>query len=210
MLDSIVYDPQAQTFDAEVQRIVDADPDAVVVIGFDETARLLGTMIEQGVGPDVKAVYGSDGNMSATLAAQVNPDNPAVLQGMRGTSPLPAENEAFFTRLDAFQPGLADRTYAAESYDAVVITALAAAIAGTDEPSAVAEQIVGVTSGGEKCSDYAGCLALVGAGTDIDYDGASGPGEFTEAGEPGAGNYGILEIQADGATQTTDNVEASF
>ena len=32
------------------------------VIGFDESSRILRTMVEKGVGPRDKAVYGSDGN----------------------------------------------------------------------------------------------------------------------------------------------------
>ncbi|MGH8908399.1 MAG: hypothetical protein ACRD0K_18300 [Egibacteraceae bacterium] len=36
---------------------------------------------------------------------------------------------------------------------------------------------------------YAGCLRLVQAGADIDYDGASRPLEFTDAGEPSSATY---------------------
>lgn len=37
-------------------------------------------------------------------------------------------------RLRQVSPGLRDLTYAPQAYDAVVITALAAAVAGTDGP----------------------------------------------------------------------------
>jgi branched-chain amino acid transport system substrate-binding protein len=56
-----------------------------------------------------------------------------------------------------------------------------------------------VTSGGEKCSLIADCLQKVWAGTDIDYDGASGPLDFTEHGEPGLGTYDVFQFQADGS-----------
>jgi branched-chain amino acid transport system substrate-binding protein len=210
VLDSIVYDPQAQTFDAEVQAIVNADPDAVILIGFDETARILATMIEQGVGPDTKAVYGVDGNMGSTIPGQVDPNNPGVIAGMKGTAPLPAENQAFFDRLTEFQPDLTDFLYAAESYDAAIILGLAAEIAGTDEPSAVAEEIIGVTKDGENCTDWAGCMEFISQDMDIDYDGASGPLEFSDAGEPASGNYGILRFTETGEVETIDNIEASL
>src|SRR5690606_10680699 len=71
-----------------------------------------------------------------------------------------------------------------------------------DDGSARAAEIVGVTRDGEKCgpgagSDFAACLALIEAGTDIDYDGISGPHDFNGNGEPLVGNYAVLEFGAD-------------
>jgi branched-chain amino acid transport system substrate-binding protein len=203
VLDTIIYDPQAQNFDAEVQQIKQADPDAIVVIGFDETARIITTMIEQGIGPDVKNLYGSDGNMGNALGQQFAND-PGALAGMRGTTPLSELAPTFTARLLEVDPGLIDFNYSGEAYDATVITALAAEIAGTDQPTAIAEQINGVTKDGEKCADFAGCLALVKAGTDIDYDGVTGPLSFTEAGEPGEASYGILEFNDQNQLETAE------
>jgi branched-chain amino acid transport system substrate-binding protein len=69
--------------------------------------------------------------------------------------------------------------------------------------------MVGVTRDGEKCSSYADCLALVEAGTDIDYDGASGPLEFTDVGEPSAAVYDVYEYDAEGNAVTYEQVEIS-
>ncbi|MEJ7704078.1 MAG: ABC transporter substrate-binding protein [Geodermatophilaceae bacterium] len=54
-----------------------------------------------------------------------------------------------------------------------------------------------LTSGGEKCSDWASCLTIVQAGGDVDYDGQSGPLAFTDAGEPAAASFGVLTFGAD-------------
>lgn len=62
-----IYDPAATTFDAEVGEVVAANPDAIVLITFDEGSRILRTMVEQGIGPKVKKVYGVDGNMGNAL-----------------------------------------------------------------------------------------------------------------------------------------------
>ncbi len=64
-----IYDPKAENFDAEIAGVVEADPDAIVIIGFDETSKILTGMIENGIGPDAKIVYGIDGNMGNALAA---------------------------------------------------------------------------------------------------------------------------------------------
>ena len=63
-----------------------------------------------------------------------------------------------------------------------------------------------MTRGGEKCSSYAACHALLQAGTDIDYDGASGPLDFVDAGEPGAGAYDMFTYDAEGTANTDETV----
>ncbi len=73
-----------------------------------------------------------------------------------------------------------------------MITALAAQIAGTDDPAEVAAQINGVTRDGEKCTTFGRVPALIERGEDIDYDGASGPQEFSQNGEPTQASFAIL------------------
>lgn len=189
----IIYDPQAQNFEAEIQQLVDEDPDAIVVIGFDETARILTTMFEKGIGPDSKAVYGTDGNMGNALGENFD-DNPQVIAGMKGTTPLSELKEDFKNRLLEVDPSLSDFNYAAETYDAIIVTALAAEVAGTDVPTEFATELAGVTKDGEKCTTYADCKEMIAAGTDIDYDGVSGPIELDENGDPQEASFAILEF----------------
>jgi len=63
----VIYDPKAQTFDSEVDQIKAQNPDGVIVIGFEESSRILATMVEKGIGPRDKKVYGVDGNMGNQL-----------------------------------------------------------------------------------------------------------------------------------------------
>ena len=193
----IIYDPQATTFDAEVQQMVGANPDCIGVFGFDESARLVATMAEQGIGPADVQVFGSDGNMGFAFGDQL--DDASVLAGMRGTTPFGERAFGEFgDRLLAFNPELRDLNYAGESYDAVILLALAAEQAGSDDPAEMQAVINDLTRGGEKCEDFAACLALVQAGTDVDYDGIGGPLEFTDVGEPSVASFGILEFDEAG------------
>ncbi|MDQ3782997.1 MAG: ABC transporter substrate-binding protein [Actinomycetota bacterium] len=188
----IPYSTDTENFDSEVDQLVQADPDAIVVIGFVESAVILTTMFERGIGPDNKPVWGVDGNIGGIGAELADPN---IISGMRGTAPsVDLASIADFTeRLDgAYQGGVAGVfDYGAETYDAMMITALAAAIAGTDDPVAVAAEINGVTKDGTTCTSYEECLALVDAGEDIDYDGVGGPYEFVDAGEPAAASFRI-------------------
>jgi hypothetical protein len=67
LLGTVAYDAAAASFDAEVDAVVTADPDAVVLISFDEGSRILRSAVEKGIGPTVKKWYGTDGNMGNAL-----------------------------------------------------------------------------------------------------------------------------------------------
>ncbi len=49
---AIFYDPTAQSFSAEVSKIKALDPDAIVLIGFDESAKVVDELVKQGIGPN--------------------------------------------------------------------------------------------------------------------------------------------------------------
>ena len=200
ILDSFHYDPNVLDHDKDIQRVKAKNPDAIVLIGFNESAQILAKMIDEGLGPGSKRLYISGANISNTLASQVSPRDPGVLAGIKG-APLDTGGEEFVKRLREANPGLRDLIYAAQAYDAVVVTALAAAIAGTDAPAAIAKEINGVTKTGEKCASFAACMTLVKDRKDIDYDGPSGPLEFADPGEPSSATYVISEIQDDGTVK---------
>ena len=115
------------------------------------------------------------------------------LAGFSGTTPFGEITPEFIDRLCEVDPDLTDLNYATESYDAVMISALAVLQAGTDG-IAHAEEINGITRDGEKCTTFADCAALIEAGTDIDYEGISGPLTFAGNGEPIVASYGKLVI----------------
>ncbi len=208
-----VYTPYAvdtENFDAEVDSIVDADPDAIVVIGFAESANILTTMHERGIGATVKNVWGVDGNIGG-IGGELS--DPSIIAGMRGTEPsvdLGAITD-FTQRLEgAYEGGVGGiYAYGAETYDAIIITALAVAIAGTDDPNIFKNEIVGVTKDGTKCTSFAECIELVNDGVDIDYDGVGGPYEFVDAGEPAAASFAIRTYDG-GASPNSDLDEYVF
>ncbi|SCE67185.1 substrate-binding protein [Micromonospora viridifaciens] len=139
-------------------------------------------------------LYGTDGNMANSYAEELE-DRASLLNGMKGTLPMTPLQESFKERLRGVDPELTDYTYAAETYDAVVISALAAQLAGTTEPTEIAKQIVGVTTKGERCEDAASCLRLARQGRDIEYRGMSVTRSgFTDVGEPSTASYATLHF----------------
>jgi ABC-type branched-subunit amino acid transport system substrate-binding protein len=135
----------------------------------------------------------SDGGSTATSGGE--------LEGMKGTMPLVNLSAEFKDGLNAFWTGagnakLEDFSYAAEAFDSVMLTALAAEAAKTDG-SALAGQIQAVSASGEACSDFAACVAIIKAGGDVNYEGVSGPQDMNGNGEPVNASYGVLTFGAD-------------
>lgn len=92
--------------------------------------------------------------------------------------------------------------YTPAAYDAAVIIMLASLQAGSDDAAVFALEINDVTRGGTKCSSYEECARLILDGTDIDYEGISGPLDFTDAGEPDRGTYQLWSLNDLGQMQS--------
>ena len=116
------------------------------------------------------------------------------LAGFKGTTPALPISDDFKARMDATPTGSAGLndtySYGPETYDAIIVIALAASEAGTDG-SVMADHIVGITKDGEKCTTFVDCLAIITAGGNPDYDGISGPITMNGNGEPLEASYGI-------------------
>jgi branched-chain amino acid transport system substrate-binding protein len=208
IVEQFTYDPQAAEFSAEVDKVVSGDPEALVIIGFEETAKILTSLFEAGFTPESgKKIFLVDGNVGNALGEQLPVGS---MEGVRGTLPAAEITGDFQARLLETDPALIDFSYGPEAYDAVIIVALAAQIAGTDDPAAIAGQINGVTRDGEKCTTYADCVALIDAGTDIDYDGPSGPQTFGPEGEPTEASFKILSYDAENKVEAGVPTEFRF
>ncbi|HEU4912886.1 MAG TPA: ABC transporter substrate-binding protein [Actinomycetes bacterium] len=193
VVETVVYDPKAASFSTEVGKIKAADPEAIAVIAFDETKKIIPELVKQGIGPDTKKVYFVDGNL-----ANYDKDFPqGTLEGVKGTLPGVVADDSFRERLKEVDPDLDEFAYAAESYDATILVALAAQAAGDDSGESIASELVNVSTGGEKCTSFADCKTMLEDGSDIDYDGVSGPVEFNDAGDPSEASVGIYEYGAD-------------
>ncbi|WP_448639942.1 ABC transporter substrate-binding protein [Geodermatophilus sp. URMC 63] len=141
-------------------------------------------------------VYGTDGNTGSPLGEDF--EEQGALAGMKGTLPLTELAGDFTDRLLTVDPNLGNTfNYAGETYDAVVLTALAAQLAGSNDANVFKAYVNGVTTGGEKCDSFQACIDIVNAGGNPDYDGVSGPLAFVDAGEPAAASFGIQQFGDD-------------
>jgi branched-chain amino acid transport system substrate-binding protein len=129
-----------------------------------------------------------------------------TLNCAKGTLPGVLADDEFKAKLLGVDPSLTDFSYAAESYDAVNLMALAAIAGGAATGPAIQANMQTVSEGGTKCTTFSECADLLAAGTDIDYDGVSGPITFDENGDPTEAYIGIYQYGAD-STYAPLNVE---
>jgi len=205
--ETVLYNPDSGTgYDADVQQAIDSDPEAVVVIGFnDDGAQILSAMIGAGAGPADIPIYTADGMQSDDLGATVDPDDPSVVAGIRGTAPAAAPEgiehpfQAIFAERDL--PTIFSPYY----YDCTILMALAVEAAGTDEGSAIQSAFAGNLEGDNDCSSFAECKQFLEDGETIHYRGASSTFDSWLTMEPGTGIYDTWQYDEDGAQEDLDN-----
>ncbi len=190
VLERIDAGAEQPSYVAEAQRIADLKPDAVIVqAGSVESATLIKQATEAGI--------------SLEWIGETGWVQPEFIKTL-GTEPLRAQKGVgfaafsynddspawdFFSELWKSTPGYADKfgpptdAYHYSTYDLMVQTALAVEAGGSYKASdwAPAMHEVGEAPG-EVCYTYADCLKLIRAGEEIDYDGITGSGEYTEGG----------------------------
>ena len=173
-------------------------PDAVVLIGFPEgMAPVLRALIAQGKGPTQIPIYGSDGLQNAELGALVDPANPAVVATLKGTTPAGAPagiDHPFNARL--FAAGV-EAFFSASTYDCVILIALAAEGAGSDDPRAIRDHFEKNLTGKTVCTGFLECADALRRGKAIRYHGASSTFDNWVVFEPGDGAFDVWTLGLD-------------
>nr|MCW2727646.1 amino acid transporter substrate-binding protein [Aeromicrobium sp.] len=209
---SVLYSEKDGPGDTQISEIADANADAVLLIAFEETTTIIPKLIQAGAGPKDVPTYFVDGNTASYAADSKVPLPPGTLEGTKGTIPGADAGQAFKDRLLEVNPKLTDYAYSAESYDAVITSALAAIVADSDAGTAIAKELPGVTKDGTKCTTFEECVALLkdDPKADIDYDGASGEIEFGKTGSPTSASIGIYEYDENNEIAPIDYIKGTI
>jgi ABC-type branched-subunit amino acid transport system substrate-binding protein len=195
------HDPAADDLGTTVVDQLDTTADAIVLVGLAETALILDALAAAGEGPRERAVYGTDGNLGERLGDLV--EDRTQLACMRGLLPVARPDEGFADRVRSHDPALAEvgdaaLDLAAESYDAVVLAALATQAAGSDAGAAIAAAMAPVSADGTTCREPATCLDLLAGGADISYVGQTGPIVLDDAGNRADAGLTVVAFDGDG------------
>ena len=186
------FAPGTKNFSAQVDKVLAAGPDAIAVISFDEAKSILPELVKV-KGFDPSKLYLVDGNTGNYGEAFTD----FSIEGAQGTIPGVVATDETKAKWAGVNPDLKDFAYAAESYDAVILIALAAIAGGAADGATIKANLKAVSEGGEKVTDFATAVQMLKDGKDIDYDGLSGPITFDDNGDPTEAYVGIYKYGAD-------------
>lgn len=188
------FDPTETNFSSIVTAIKASNPDATLVIAFDQTKPLLKALASAGV--NTKKLYFVDGNTS-DYSSELDA---GLLEGSKGTIPGINPSDDFVKRLESTGVDLKNTTtYGAETYDGIILAALAAQKGGSADGKTIQANmaVVSGSTKGEKCDSYKACVALLKDGKEIQYKGQTSIGAFNDAHDPSSASIGVYEYDAD-------------
>ncbi|MCA1814076.1 MAG: ABC transporter substrate-binding protein [Halobacteriales archaeon] len=216
--DELKFDENAQSFTTEVQRAGNDASDAVVLVGYPGQATpIMQQAYTRGVmGKSV--FFFSEGVKDAKFVTGTGKASGGsfILQDLRGTAPGSVTSGGFahFNSSFSAKYGHAPGLFAAESYDATWMIALAAQCGGANTGDAVKANIlkVGNKDGATDVPVSGGnaqvALTTAGAPThlcNLDYQGAAHDFNFDAKGDPTDGVYTVWKVASDGSIQTVQD-----
>jgi branched-chain amino acid transport system substrate-binding protein len=178
-----------------VTKVSKAKPDAVIIAtpfsAVEQTKALITQLSAAKLG-------GSTLWLTSQNLADYSQALPAgTMTGVNGILEGAAPDDAFIARLKQADPAVADTRYAAEAYDATILAALAAILAGDDAGLSVAGSLQAASTGGITCTSFGECLEVLKTENDIDYDGITGPLTLSDAGDVTSASFGVFAYGAD-------------
>lgn len=194
--ESIVWNPDAPTFDTEAQQLVSGDPDGWVIIDFPETFARFGPSLIRTGSWDPTRTFMTEAMRNAESLTEIGAE---ALTGLRGTAPTsvgaPARDP--FDELFEQNSDLEPTGFEGSSFDATLLASLAAVEAGSSDPTDIAQHLQSVSGPGGNRHTYESLDDAVTAlinGEEIDYEGAWGPINFDENGDPDSAVYEVWQF----------------
>lgn len=189
------FTAQAKDFAPILATVAASQPDAVILASpfsaMEQNKAVITALTAAGLGKErLWLIGGNLADYSQALPA-------GTLVGARGVIEGAEPDKAFQDRVKSVGQSVTDFRYAAEAYDAVMLAALAAIVAGNDSGVAVAHTLVDASAGGIKCLSFGECRTVLKTQDDIDYDGISGPVNLTQDGDPDRAFFGVYQYNAE-------------
>lgn len=193
------------------QAIAASAPDAVIIVAREGAQGALADVAKAGVqGTRLVLSDGAFGRYGTALPAK-------ALAGARALVPGGLPSAGFQARLLSVNAKLKDVSFAAETFDAVTLAALAAAKAGDDAGRSIAANLIAVSGGSASgnpgpavapCNSFTSCLPAATAGAAMNYDGESGPIDFDGNGDITTAAYTVFTYGDDNEPQATGTEKA--
>jgi branched-chain amino acid transport system substrate-binding protein len=175
----LIYDDKKPSLRSEVDQALRFNPDIIFMGGYaPDTTVLMKDIFRAGF-------KGRLLTLAYAVNAKVVGENPAdVTEGIYTMEPSPAAGSAAFQRAAAIANNPNPDPYTCQVYDHISLVAMAMAQGKDASGAGIRENIRKVSQGGgTKVTGAVEGLRAITAGTKVDYEGASGPCDFTDIGD---------------------------
>ncbi len=176
---SLIYDDKKTTLRTEVDQVLRSKPDAIVMGGYtNDTAVLLRDLYRANYrGSLFGFAYAVNKQLVDALPADVS-------EGIYTLAPSPAEGSNAYKNVARLIGVDTPDTYSCQVYDHLNLIAMAMAAGKGDTGTVIKDNMRKVSQGGgERVENAVEGLKLINQARKVDYDGASGPCDFTDIGD---------------------------
>lgn len=189
---SLIYDDKKPAYRTEIDEVMRFKPDAVVFGGYTpDTAVMLKDLYRADFkGQKIAFGYSVNQKLVESLPAEVVDKTFTI-------SPSPAEGSKAYDRLVRMIGVTSPDPYTTQIYDHINLVLMAIAIGGDASGTAIKDNIRKVSQGpgGAKIDNAVDGLKAIVAKQPVDYDGASGPCDFTETGDIADSKFRYEQVQ---------------
>ena len=176
----IIYDDKKPSYRTELDQALAGNPDALIFGGYTpDTTVLLKDVFRAGYkGKKIAFAYSVNQKLLEGIPAEVG-------EGIFTIAPSPAEGSGAFKRVAKMVGMDSPDPYTTQIYDHINLVILAMAQAGEASGQAIRDNIrkVSQAAGGAKVDNALDGLKAIAAKQAINFDGASGPCDFTDLGD---------------------------
>ncbi|HEV7259185.1 MAG TPA: ABC transporter substrate-binding protein [Bosea sp. (in: a-proteobacteria)] len=189
---SLIYDDKKPAYRTEIDEAMRFKPDAIVFGGYtpDTTVMLKDLYRADFKGTKIAFGYSVNQKLVESVPAE-------IVEKTFMISPSPAEGSKAYDRLVKMIGVAAPDPYTTQIYDHINLVLMAIAIGGDASGDAIRANLrkVSQAPGGTKIDNAIDGLKAIAAKQPVDYDGASGPCDFTEIGDISDSKFRYEQVQ---------------
>lgn len=178
--EKLIYDDKKPSYRTEVDQVLAAKPDAIILGGYtpDTTVLLKDLFKADYKGRKIAFAYSVNQKLLEGVPAE-------VAEGIFTIAPSPAEGSNAYKRLVKLIGVDSPDPYTTQIYDHINLVLMAIAAGGDATGAGIRENIrkVSQAAGGAKVDNALDGLKLIAEKKPVNYDGASGPCDFTDIGD---------------------------
>lgn len=189
---SLIYDDKKPAYRTEIDEVLRFKPDAVVFGGYTPDTSVMLKDLYRADFKGTKIAFGYSVNQKLVESVPTE-----VVEKTYMISPSPAEGSKAYETLVKLIGVTSPDPYTTQIYDHINLVLMAIAIAGDASGTAIKDNIrkVSQAEGGARIDNAIDGLKAIAAKQAVNYDGASGPCDFTEIGDISDSKFRYDQVQ---------------